>query len=455
MQNNNLTMDTRHLYDTESEGFIINIMLKRPLGVVKAFELLTSDDFTRPSYQILFNLLSEMVYQGISLSPDLIMRQIAILKADINITALEIEERQRGSLPLEMLPDYARKLRETTRRRHLAFAVNEAMTKLLQQSSPDTVCKYLTAVLGSNYQLAINSPGVTLTDGLELVLKNLQTIRMDETPRGITCFSPKVAEILYPLHIGSLSIVAARPAMGKTAFAFQWAIESAYWGKNVAYFSLEMSVEELAERFFVAHAGVIADDIHDHAEFLKHPDEILEKMQYTAGEFPDISLQIIRPKESLKAKDIVTYCQAQTTKPIDLVFVDYLGLMSPNERRKSEYESITAISRELKMAAVQANVPLVAVHQLNRAGERYKPRRPTITELRGSGQLEQDASNIILLYRPGYYHDEDGDWSENILSNYAAGDDRTTEIIIAKQRNGQTGTRRIKFNAERTWFENI
>jgi replicative DNA helicase len=132
----------------------------------------------------------------------------------------------------------------------------------------------------------------------------------------------------------------------------------------------------------------------------------------------------------------------------------YLGLMSASEAkaRGREYEEISRVCGELKGAARSLRVPLIAVHQLNRADERDSPRRPSLVSLRGSGHLEQDAHAVVLLYRPGYYATVDGCWKENLAAGYAEGDASSTELMVAKQRRGKQGTCVAHFEGERTWF---
>jgi replicative DNA helicase len=250
------------------------------------------------------------------------------------------------------------------------------------------------------------------------------------------------------LQKDELIIIAARPSMGKTAFAINIAQNAAInHGAIVAIFSLEMSKESLLRRMLSSQAWVDQQMLQkgmigreDQAKLQKALEQLVESNMYiddTAG----ISLSEMRAKaRRLK----------QQKGQLDLVLVDYLQLMSATlSSGKKGYENrtqeVSAISRGLKALAKELHVPVVALSQLSRASERRgDEKRPLLSDLRESGSIEQDADVVAFIHREAYYN-RDG---------LSEADQAKSEIIIAKQRNGPTKTVYLNFIGKYTRFEN-
>lgn len=228
------------------------------------------------------------------------------------------------------------------------------------------------------------------------------------------------------LQSSELILVAARPSMGKTAFALNLCHHAAvHEGKTVAIFSLEMAAEQLAQRMLSAQSlvsissiltGKIEDDEWDKIVMASH---ILGGANIVIDDTPGISVAEIRSKcRRLKMQ-----------KGLDLIMIDYIQLMSGNGRNENRQQEISAISRALKGLAREMNCPVVALSQLSRASELRADHRPILSDLRESGAIEQDADLVMFLYRDEYYNPETVDEKLKGMG----------EIIIAKQRNGETG----------------
>jgi replicative DNA helicase len=252
------------------------------------------------------------------------------------------------------------------------------------------------------------------------------------------------------LQKGELIIIAARPSMGKTAFAINICQNAAVnHGAVVAVFSLEMSKESLLRRMLASQAWVDQRKLQtgflgheDHARLQKALGDLVDSRLYiddTAG----ISLSEMRAKaRRLK----------QTTKRLDLVMVDYLQLMSATlpsaggKRYENRTQEVSAISRGLKALAKEMDVPVVALSQLSRSSERRgEDKRPLLSDLRESGSIEQDADVVAFIHREAYYN-RDEEMSES--------DRAKSEIIVAKQRNGPTGMVHLNFISKFTRFDN-
>jgi len=252
------------------------------------------------------------------------------------------------------------------------------------------------------------------------------------------------------LQKGELIVIAGRPSMGKTALAINIAQHAAINGKAiVAIFSLEMTKESLLRRMLASQAPVDQRKLQTGAIFREDRD----KLQKALGDlvdsrlFIDDTAGISLAETRAKARRL-----RQTAGGLDLVVVDYLQLMSATlasaggKRYENRTQEVSAISRGLKALAKELNVPVVALSQLSRASERRgEDKRPFLSDLRESGSIEQDADVVAFIHREAYYNRDD-EMSEEEKAK--------SEIIVAKQRNGPTGTVHLYFVSRYTRFEN-
>lgn len=243
------------------------------------------------------------------------------------------------------------------------------------------------------------------------------------------------------LHESDLVLIAARPAMGKSAFALNMATNAAIRGNvPVAIFSLEMSKEQMANRILCSEAMVDSNKVRtgkmDEEDWVKLAGALgpLSEAGIYIDDTPGISVMEIRAKcRKLKLE-----------KNIGLVVIDYLQLVQSSGGRRggSREQEISEISRSLKILAKEINVPVIALSQLSRAPEQRPDHRPMLSDLRESGAIEQDADIVMFLYRDDYYNEESE--KKNIA-----------EIIIAKHRAGSTGTVELLWLGNYTKFTNI
>lgn len=235
-----------------------------------------------------------------------------------------------------------------------------------------------------------------------------------------------------------LIIVAARPSVGKTAFALNIAQFVALKGqKRVAVFSLEMSAEQLALRMISAEGNIEANRIR--TGFLRGDDwEKATNVISTLGE----SHLFIDDSAALTAQGIINKCRRLKQKfGLDMIVIDYLQLISGEKGKENRQQEVTDISRKLKQLARELHIPVIALSQLNRAVEQRQDKRPMMSDLRESGAIEQDADIVAFLHREDYYDAETE--KKNII-----------EIIIAKQRNGPVGTVELVFMKDYNKFAN-
>ncbi len=266
-----------------------------------------------------------------------------------------------------------------------------------------------------------------------------------EAVTGLPTGLEGIDRILAGLQPSDLIIVAARPSMGKTAFALNICQHAALRaGVPVAIFSLEMSKEQLVLRMLTSEAKVDASKVRtgqldddDWQRLVKGAETLLEAPIYI-DDTPGITIHELRAKVRHLRKE----------HDIGLVVVDYLQLMSSSSKLNSREQEIAEISRGLKAIAKELRLPVVALSQLNRSLESRTDKRPLMSDLRESGAIEQDADVIMFIYREVVYRRKE---SEEELDEDLK---RRAEIIVAKQRNGPTGTVKLVFLGEYSSFVN-
>jgi replicative DNA helicase len=314
-----------------------------------------------------------------------------------------------------------------------------------------------------------------LIDVMKKAFKQMQdaNARGDRITGMATGFE-KYDALTAGLHQGDLTIVAARPGMGKTSFVLNVAANVAQprgrelvsdpsqkWeepGNGVVVFSLEMPREQLANRMICAEGRV---DVSKVRKGMLSPGDWSKLTQAAAylgslpiwiDDSPSLSILELRAKiRRLQAEyDRVPAggapgAEGQAGKKIGLVVVDYLQLMRGDKHKDSREQEISEISRGLKGLAKELRLSVIALSQLNRAVETRteKHKRPQLSDLRESGAIEQDADNICFIYRDDYYNRE------------TSTEPNVAELIIAKQRNGPTGTVRVRFDHAYTRFDNL
>jgi len=251
-------------------------------------------------------------------------------------------------------------------------------------------------------------------------------------PTGFT----DLDELMSGMQNGELIIVAARPSMGKTSLALNILEHvGVQLRRPAAIFSLETSREQLARNMLCSHARLDSHRVRRgrlsarERESLPHHVGALSEAPISIDDSPTLSYFELRAKVR----------QLKAAKELQLVIIDYLQLLQGPSKVESREQQISAISRSLKSLARETSIPVVALAQLNRQVESRDDHRPRMADLRESGSLEQDADVVLLLHRPGYYNQ--------------SADDQAAEIIVAKQRNGPTGTVPLTFLRQFMRFE--
>jgi replicative DNA helicase len=255
---------------------------------------------------------------------------------------------------------------------------------------------------------------------------------------GIPSGFPQIDDLTTGFQPGNFVIVAARPGMGKTSFALNVAVNAAKQTKEpIAFFSLEMSNDELVQRLICAEAAISMHDVR-RGHIKNQQWEDISRAMGVLNELPIY----LDDTGALTVSEVRSRCRRlKSMNKLGAVFVDYLQLLRPGvlQKNANRNEELSDICRTLKVTAKDLGVPIIALAQLNRGVETRNDKRPMLADLRDSGSLEQEADMVAFLFREGYYNKEIPE------------PDRT-EFIIAKHRNGPTGTVNLRFRDHLTQF---
>ncbi|QJG66806.1 replicative DNA helicase [Mycoplasma phocoenae] len=267
---------------------------------------------------------------------------------------------------------------------------------------------------------------------------------------------PQLDALTLGFNPGDLVILAARPSMGKTAFALNIASKVAKQGKSVLFFSLEMSNVQLVERIISSESSVPLSKIKKGEFHLNDRDSI-----DIASKNMEMWKMFLNDKSSLNISDLLVLARRfNQGKKLDLVIVDYLQLVTDSKSSGDNRQlEVSKISRSLKQLAREIGCPVIALSQLSRKLEQREDKQPMLSDLRESGAIEQDADAVMFLYRPDYYNKKykgddavqtEDDYEQMTVSNY--GPTSETIVIVAKNRNGATGATKVYFAPACNYF---
>jgi len=448
-----LTLDSGLPANVDAEKTILGAILLDNAAHSEAAEKLESDDFSLDSHRRIFLRMSELMDAQHAVDIVTLANELARYKEVEAVGGVAYLASLTEGLPRRpVIEEYIRIVKDKSLLRKLMAICSMAIARAADQGESAL------DVLGAAESQLMEVTEKGLTHGFQslhqIVEHSFGSIdNLYKQSREVTGLATSFTEfdrMTSGLQKGELIIIAARPSMGKTALAINIAQNAAIKsGAKVAVFSLEMSKESLLRRMLATQAwvdqrklqtGFLGREDHDKLEKALG---LLVESQLFIDDTAGISLAEMRAKaRRLK----------QNAGGLDLIVVDYLQLMSatvPSSGRKN-YENrtqeVSAISRGLKALAKELDVPVMALSQLSRASERRgEDKRPLLSDLRESGSIEQDADVVAFIHREAYYK-RDEEMSET--------DKARSEIIVAKQRNGPTGTVYLSFLSRFTRFEN-
>ena len=429
-------------HDVEAEQAVIGSMLTDKDSVISAVETLKDEDFYREDNKVIYGAIMNLYNRGEPVDIITLKDELVSLGKFEAVGGLEYLAELPEKVPTTANVDkYIKIVEEKSMLRTLIKTANELIVLGYDQTQEvedimDVAEKKIFNVMQRKNQKGYSSMKDILVESftqLEELYNRKQHIT--GVPTGFADLDYKTAG----LHNSDLILVAARPAMGKSAFALNIASYAAVKANvPVAIFSLEMSKEQMGNRILCSEAMVDSNKVRTG----KIEDEDWAKLAMASGELSESQI-FIDDTPGISIMEIRAKCRKmKLEKNIGLVVIDYLQLVQGSSKKGgSREQEISEISRSLKILAKEINVPVIALSQLSRAPEQRPDHRPMLSDLRESGAIEQDADIVMFLYRDDYYNPDTED--KNIA-----------EIIIAKQRNGPIGTVRLAWMPQYTRFGN-
>ncbi len=429
-------------FSAEAERAVISSMIRDKDAITSASEILVGEDFYQKQYGTLFEVMVELHNDGKPV--DLVTLQDKLREKDVppELSSVEFMRELLSAVPNSANVKYhANIVKDKSMLRRL-IKVTEGITNACYLGN-EPVEDIMAETEKQVFHLLQNRSGGDYVSIKDVVIQAVESIEQASKTAGrVTGISSGFYDLDYKtagFHPSQLILVAARPAMGKTAFVLNIAEHVAVKEKiPTAIFSLEMSKEELCKRILsmngkidaqAMRTGELQDD--DWGKIVESAKNVGES-RLILDDTPGINISELRSK-----------CRKYKLEhDIGLIIIDYLQLMSGSKNQESRQQEISEISRSLKSLARELEVPVIALSQLSRAVEQRPDKRPMLSDLRESGAIEQDADVVMFIYRDDYYNKD----SEE------AG---ISEIIIGKQRSGPTGTVKLAWLGQYTKFANL
>ncbi len=431
--------------DLAAEQAVLGAIFLDSERLIEVSEFIAADDFYKTSHQIIFRIMMRLQDER---SPIDVLTVHTLLDNQGDLETIGgisyIAELAASTPTAANAAFYAKIVSEKALLRKLIRQLTESVERAYSQDEP------------ADDIIALAEKGiVAVTEGRtrsgfrkisEIIDTNYDEIerlsKQKSTVTGISTGYPALDEKTTGLHEGELIILAARPAMGKTAFALNIAANIGKLGQTVAIFSLEMGAESLVNRMvsseglidaYSLRTGKLTDD--DWSNLIIAQGALADRSIYV-DDSPGIKITEIRARSRKLA---------QEQGGLGLILIDYLQLISGTGKENRQQE-VSEISRQLKVLAKELKVPVLALSQLSRGVEQREDKRPKLSDLRESGSIEQDADIVAFIHREAYYQNPNDPEVE--LDNKA-------EIIFAKNRSGETGTAELMWVGQFTKFTSI
>ncbi|MBR7554500.1 replicative DNA helicase [Allobacillus sp. GCM10007491] len=438
-----ITQDRTLPHNIEAEQAVLGAIFLVPDTIVTATEILEPEDFYRVSHQRIFSMMIRLTDKGEPIDLVTITTELNDLKMLDEVGGVSYLTDIANSVPTAAnIEYYARIVEEKSTLRKIIHAATDIVTKTYDEG--DEVTDLLDHAEKTILDISQNKSSgrfQNIQDVLVGVYDNIEQLHnMDEEVTGIATGFRDLDYITSGFQKNDLIIVAARPSVGKTAFALNIAQNVAVNSdENVAIFSLEMGADQLVMRMLCAEGNIDAQRLRTG----KLQEEDWRKLTMAMGSLSNAGIYI-DDTPGIKVNEIRSKCRRlKQESGLGMVLIDYLQLIQGSANsRESRQQEVSEISRQLKALARELEVPVIALSQLSRGVEQRQDKRPIMSDIRESGSIEQDADIVGFLYRDDYYDQESE--KENII-----------EIIIAKQRNGPVGTVELAFVKEYNKFVDL
>ncbi len=429
-------------HNLEAERSVLGAMLMDKEAVTNAVEMLSPEDFYAKQNGVVFEAMMQLNAVGRPIDAVTLVEKLKENEAPEEMQSTEFIKEILNSVPTSAnIKHYAQIVYEKATLRRL-IKITENISETCYQGHDEL--ENILETTEKNIFNLIQSRNTKEYEPInQIVINALKKIQLASQTKGnVTGLSTGFADLDFKtagMQPSDFILIAARPSMGKTAFALS-ILDHVVFRKNqsAVIFSLEMSKEQLVNRLFAMESRIDAQNIRTGQLSDKDWDNLIESSEVIGN-----SKLIIDDTSAITVADMRSKCRKYKMEhDIQLVIVDYIQLMNSGRRIDNRVQELSEISRALKGLARELNVPVIALSQLSRAVESRPDHRPMLSDIRESGAIEQDADVVMFLYRDDYYN------PETVDRNVA-------EVIIAKQRNGPTGTVKLTWQPKYTRFVNM
>ena len=440
----------------DAEKAVLGSIFLSTDALVESMEFLEPDDFYKHSHQIIYKDMVELNDRDEAIDVVTITNILTEQNNLDDVGGMEYIADLAGSVPTAAnVTYYAKIVKDKAILRRLIQTATNIVTNSYNTDED------VTTVLDDAERDIMNVAENRTMSGFKPIKEVLNNAfneidRLSQEGDAVTGLStgyPELDKITTGLHSDELIILAARPAVGKTAFALNLAQNvGTKTDKTVAIFSLEMSAESLVNRMLCAEGSIDAN----HLRTGQLTEDEWQNLVVAMGSLSRANIYM-DDTAGIKMSEIRAKCRrlAKESGNLGLVVVDYLQLIEGSNAENRQQE-VSGISRQLKKLAKELHVPVIALSQLSRGVEQRQDKRPVLSDIRESGSIEQDADIVAFLYRDDYYRDEDGDSDD---SGSEGEDDENNvgevEVIIEKNRSGPRGTVKLLFVKSYNKFSSI
>lgn len=453
---NELLNDSLPPQNIEAEQAVLGAVFLSPDALADAMEFVEAKDFYRRAHQLLFQAMIDLNDDGEAIDVLTVNNRLEMNNQLDDVGGVAYIAELASSVPTAANVGYYAKLvaEKAVLRRVIAAATN-IITQAKEQDEPvsdllESAERQIMEVAENRTQSGFKEISKVLTDSLDEIDKLSQ---QDEDITGLATGYKDFDHMTAGLQPDNLIILAARPAVGKTAFALNIAQNiGTSTDKTIALFSLEMSAESLVNRMLCAEGSISANHLRtgqlDEQEWANLIVAVgaLSKTSIYIDDTPGIKMSEIRAKSRRLAKE---------KGNLGLIVIDYLQLIE-GSNKESRQQEVSEISRQLKKLSKELSVPIIALSQLSRGVEQRQDKRPVLSDIRESGSIEQDADIVAFLYRDDYYERADGDDDDTDNAGQPENQDvGEVELIIEKNRAGARGTVKLLFIKSYNKFANI
>ncbi len=429
-------------HNIEAEQSALGGMLLSQEAVADVLEVVSGSDFYAPKHELIFNAIIHLFGRGeptdVIAVTDHLNKQGNLLKAG----GADYLHSLSSFVPTAASAGYYAKIvsDKAILRRLINAGTRIAQSGYESQGEVEDLVNQAQSEVFAVVSQTAKDDYVGLSESIDFAIRDIELAQnrgggLTGIPTGFT----NLDTYTHGLHSGQLVIVAARPSVGKSTFALDIARNAAIRNNQATiFFSLEMGRSEIAMRMLSAESGIYLQSMRkgtltegDWAKLAAVRGKINDAPLYI-DDSPNMSLVEIRAKCRRLAQQV----------QLKMVVIDYIQLMSSGKKVESRQQEVSEFSRALKLLSKELNVPVVALSQLNRQPEQTKDKRPELSHLREAGSLEQDADVVVLLHREGLFEKD----------HPRAGE---ADLILAKQRNGPTGTVTVAFQGQYSRFVNM